>query len=106
VAIPLLIQRKPRKMAIEQAQSLLESVGLASRADALPGTLSGDEQQRVAIARALIHSPRLIVCDEPTGSLDHQTGHEMMVHLRGVAQMSQSDWQTAMPALNTRASSA
>lgn len=86
VAIPLLIQRKPRKMAIEQAQSLLESVGLASRTDALPGQLSGGEQQRVAIARALVHSPELIVCDEPTGSLDHQTGHDMMALLRGVTQ--------------------
>ena len=86
VAIPLLIQGTPRKMAIEQAEMLLDSVGLASRADALPGELSGGEQQRIAIARALIHSPRLIVCDEPTGSLDHQTGHEMMALLRGVAQ--------------------
>jgi putative ABC transport system ATP-binding protein len=84
VAIPLLIQGKPRKIAIEQAHTLLESVGLASRADALPGELSGGEQQRVAIARALIHNPKLIVCDEPTGSLDHQTGHEMMTLLRGV----------------------
>ena len=86
VAIPLLIQGKSRKIAIEQAQAVLDSVGLASRADSLPGQLSGGEQQRVAIARALIHSPKLLVCDEPTGSLDHKTGHEMMVLLRGVAQ--------------------
>lgn len=85
VAVPLLIQGKARKLAFEQAQSVLDSVGLASRADALPGQLSGGEQQRVAIARALIHSPKLIVCDEPTGSLDHKTGHAMMALLRGAA---------------------
>ena len=86
VAIPLLIQGKPRKIAIEQAQAVLDSIGLASRAGSLPGQLSGGEQQRVTIARALVHSPKLLVCDEPTGSLDHKTGHEMMVLLRGVAQ--------------------
>jgi len=86
VAIPLLIQGEARKIAIERARKVLDSVGLASRADALPGQLSGGEQQRVAIARALIHSPKLVVCDEPTGSLDHKTGYEMMVLLRGVAQ--------------------
>ena len=61
-------------------------MGLTSRGDSLPGQLSGGQQQRVAIARALIHSPRLVVCDEPTGSLDHKTGREMMTVLQGVAQ--------------------
>jgi len=86
VAVPLLIQGKPRKLAFEQAQAVLDSVGLASRGDSLPGQLSGGQQQRVAIARALIHSPKLVVCDEPTGSLDHKTGREMMTVLQGVAQ--------------------
>lgn len=86
VAVPLLLQGKPRKPAFEQARAVLDLVGLAARADALPGQLSGGQQQRVAIARALIHSPKLVVCDEPTGSLDHRTGQEMMELLRGVAQ--------------------
>jgi len=86
VAVPLLIQGKPRKIAFEQAQAVLDSVGLTSRGDSLPGSLSGGQQQRVAIARALIHSPKLVVCDEPTGSLDHKTGREMMTVLQGIAQ--------------------
>ena len=47
--------------------------------------MSGGQQQRVAIARALIHDPKLIVCDEPTSSLDHETGHKVMEMLKAVA---------------------
>jgi len=86
IAVPLLIKRMSRGPAMKQARDLLDSVGLSARADSLPGQLSGGEQQRVAIARALVHGPELMVCDEPTGSLDRQTGQEMMQVLRGVAQ--------------------
>ena len=85
VAVPLLIKGIAYQSAMEQAQAVLDSVGLASRSDALPGQLSGGQQQRVAIARALVHNPKLIVCDEPTSSLDHKTGHEMMNLLRDIA---------------------
>jgi putative ABC transport system ATP-binding protein len=75
----------PRSRALERARELLTRVGLGDRTHALPAELSGGQQQRVAIARALVHGPRLIVCDEPTSSLDHQTGHKVMELMRELA---------------------
>lgn len=82
VSVPLLINGLGRKQAEARASELLESVGLEDRRDALPAQLSGGQQQRVAIARALATDPKLIVCDEPTSNLDHDTGHGMMEILR------------------------
>ena len=85
VAIPLLINGISRRHAEARAREVLETVGPSISLSARPAQLSGGQQQRVAIARALVHDPKLIVCDEPTSNLDHETGRSMMEVLRGVA---------------------
>ncbi|HUW32704.1 MAG TPA: ABC transporter ATP-binding protein [Planctomycetota bacterium] len=60
-----------------KAHGLLERLGVAGRADAFPAQMSGGERQRVAVARALINGARLLLCDEPTGNLDRDTGAEI-----------------------------
>ena len=85
VSVPLLINGISRKNAETRASEILAEVDLGTRLSALPTQLSGGQQQRVAVARALVHNPKLIVCDEPTSSLDHETGRSVMNVLRGIA---------------------
>lgn len=81
-AVPMLIQEAPRKLAVQKAADLLKGMKLGHRLNAYPASLSGGEQQRVAIARSLVAAPRLLVCDEPTASLDGETGQKVMETLR------------------------
>ena len=68
--MPLLLAGRDFEQARTRARSLLESVGLADRAEHVPSELSGGEAQRVAVARALAPEPRLLLADEPSGNLD------------------------------------
>ncbi|HTS85953.1 MAG TPA: ABC transporter ATP-binding protein, partial [Usitatibacter sp.] len=82
VALPLtLLGASPRERS-ERAARMLESVGLAAFASRRPGSLSGGEMQRVAIARALVHSPSLVLADEPTGNLDEANAAAVLDCLR------------------------
>ena len=73
VMLPQMIRGATRDEAVERADSLLSTLGLAQRLDHRPAKLSGGEQQRVAVARALANRPPLVLADEPTGNLDEAT---------------------------------
>lgn len=83
-AVPLFIQGVPKAEAKARAEEVLRTMGMGERLTALPTKLSGGEQQRVAIARALVAEPQLLLCDEPTASLDGETGHRIVEQLCAV----------------------
>lgn len=83
-AMPALIQQKSIKEARPRAMELLQTLGIAERAEHRPAELSGGEKQRVAVARALMNAPALVLADEPTGNLDTKTAgalHDELVRL-------------------------
>ena len=84
-SIPLVAQGLSTRTAEKRAGEMLARMGLEEHTRKFPSQLSGGQQQRVAIARALVHDPRLVICDEPTASLDAATGRTVMELLRDVA---------------------
>lgn len=78
VELPLFTGKSTRHERRDRALVLLESVGIKDKYNKLPGELSGGERQRIAVARALVNNPSIILADEPTGSLDAETGKRVI----------------------------
>jgi putative ABC transport system ATP-binding protein len=87
---PMLLMGLSRKEARPRAEAALEKVGMADRMFNLPKMLSGGQQQRVAIARALVTNPKIILCDEPTASLDVKSVGVVMSELKTLAESGKS----------------
>ena len=78
ICFPLEIAGVKKKEARKRAEELLKTVNLEEKAKAYPSQLSGGQKQRVAIARALATNPKILLCDEPTGALDYNTGKQVL----------------------------
>lgn len=90
VALPLLLQGAARPFVVERVARALNQVDIASLAHAYPAQISGGQMQRAAIARAVIHTPSIVLADEPTGSLDSRNGEAVLRLLRSLADDGQA----------------
>ena len=77
---------KDKEEMQERIDEVLKQVGMENKSYKMPHELSGGEQQRVVIARSILNKPKLILADEPTGNLDPETGHQIVLLLRGIAE--------------------
>ena len=87
VALPLQLRGMKRAQALRVATDALARLGIADKANVLPGDMSGGQAQRVAIARAIVTNPAIMFADEPTGALDQPTSHEVMQVLTALARI-------------------
>jgi putative ABC transport system ATP-binding protein len=87
VEVPMLLDNIPTGERQERAMKLLEVVGIDHRAQHMPHELSGGMRSRVALARALANDPAVLLCDEPTGDLDHTTGGEIILLMKRLAKV-------------------
>lgn len=82
VSLPLLMNNFEKKEALEKSKEILNTLGLSHRFSHKPSEMSGGEKQRVAIARSMVHSPSLVILDEPTGDLDSKTSLDVIESLK------------------------
>ena len=82
VSLPLLMNNYEKKEALEKSKEILNTLGLSHRFSHKPSEMSGGEKQRVAIARSMVHSPSLVILDEPTGDLDSKTSLDVIESLK------------------------
>jgi putative ABC transport system ATP-binding protein len=90
VLLPAQLAGGSKQAARARATELLESLGIADKANAYPARLSGGQRQRVAVARALMNKPALLLADEPTGAVDARTGEQVAELLRELNQSGQT----------------
>ncbi len=90
VMMPLTLQGESRRKAKEKAMKALETVDMLSRMNNLPNALSGGQRQRTAIARALVTNPPILLCDEPTASIDSKSAGKVMEELKTLSKQGKS----------------